>query len=449
VMDWFTRASESIQKFNEGNKPKNKVRSTKSREEVVQKAAIRSALAPKDDFVSISKKISNAPKQASQNATLTIGKPSELPTPTWGSYEKSAPDVEGVKPVVEVTGFQSEDPTKVTSEIASAITEPAPSEPVWPTVSMETVDTAPEIIDEVVTETSAGEAASLTPESIPEETGEIIEAQETVIDEIEIPEIVDDTLVTTEGFPTQSPAPAYQSSGSTAAPEMSFSLWRIGAVSILAILLGITTTFWIFGGKKDTVVIQQDEVSSLVKSEEHIPILLGGDTQDFWETVSKVQPRATTVFANIYPTLNISGEIKPATVEQILNILSLQAPGTFTRAITDMSIGLYQNKEPFIVLKVTSFDAAFSGMLSWEKTMSGDLAPFFGTPVLGTFDSRARTETQISEPFFVDTIISNNDTRILVDEARSERIIYSFLNKNTILITSSREALKAVSAAVK
>jgi hypothetical protein len=100
------------------------------------------------------------------------------------------------------------------------------------------------------------------------------------------------------------------------------------------------------------------------------------------------------------------------------------------------------DSEPYIVMKVTGFDAAFAGMLEWERSMSADLSPLFGPTVVETFDSSARTDTQVREAFFQDVIASNKNARILLDEEGEERIIYTFINQQTIIITTTKKALE-------
>ncbi len=100
-------------------------------------------------------------------------------------------------------------------------------------------------------------------------------------------------------------------------------------------------------------------------------------------------------------------------------------------------------------MKVSSFDAALGGILQWEDAMSGDLAPLFGTPVAATFDRTARTATQTREPFFVDVVHANRDMRILRDSEERERIVYSFLDRSTILIATDRTVIEEVAPLVR
>jgi hypothetical protein len=121
-------------------------------------------------------------------------------------------------------------------------------------------------------------------------------------------------------------------------------------------------------------------------------------------------------------------------------VISPKISGSFGRTIREIAFG-GAAQDPFIIMKVNSFDIAFAGMLEWEQTMSSDLSPFFGDPVVITFDPSARTDTQVREAFFKDMIASNKNARLLLDQNGSDRIIYTFVDQNTILITKNKETL--------
>jgi hypothetical protein len=83
-------------------------------------------------------------------------------------------------------------------------------------------------------------------------------------------------------------------------------------------------------------------------------------------------------------------------------------------------------------------------MLGWEEAMSADLAPLFGSPVSSSYNPEVRTDTGTSEAYFKDVIAVNKNARLLVDENGDDRIIYTFIDKNTVVITTTREALSEI-----
>lgn len=136
----------------------------------------------------------------------------------------------------------------------------------------------------------------------------------------------------------------------------------------------------------------------------------------------------------------------PATTADIMNVLSPQASATFIRELANtMVIGStrVEQPNPFLILKTKTFEVAFAGMLSWELTMSKDLAPLFGNPVKGTRVPAMDTNTTTT-PHFTDAVQDNHSIRILYDETGTEKIIYAVVNQNTIVITTSTRALSAI-----
>ncbi len=411
--EWFSGKREAISEFaSRGEEPVATVRPARTREEIVAKAFKQSALAPKDDYQYLAKRLSEATKERparTNSGTLTIKKSSEVAPPSWTYLEDEEETAATVTPPAAV---EPEEPTE----------EASPTEAVAPAVPE-----VPPSVEEPPKEPEPQAEPEPAPAPVPEPPA---------------PSIVEDN---------RTPPPYRSRIPQRAVPaEAPFSIWRVGAVILLAVLLGVSGTLWFFGGgEENTMVAGKDEAPSLISAEEQIAVPIGRDAQSLMRDILSVQPKSQTVVAEIYPEINISGETVPAGAAEVLAVLDPSAPGTFIRAVTDMSFGLYRNREPFIVMKFTSFDAALGGMLEWEVNMSSDLSPLFGAPVSGTFDPQARTATQIREPYFTDMVVGNYDARILLDETQKERLAYTFLNRNTVLITTNRDALVALAGMVR
>jgi hypothetical protein len=105
-----------------------------------------------------------------------------------------------------------------------------------------------------------------------------------------------------------------------------------------------------------------------------------------------------------------------------------------------------QKNEPFLIVKADTFDSGFAGMLAWEPYLSEDLAPLFGTPVTA---SRTPGTPESTPPRFSDVLKDNRSIRILYGEEGEERLIYAFLNRTLIVITTSTEALSALISGLK
>ncbi len=121
--------------------------------------------------------------------------------------------------------------------------------------------------------------------------------------------------------------------------------------------------------------------------------------------------------------------------DQLLKAASVNAPLGFSTFLTgNFMFGIYslERNEPFIILKVRSYENTFALMLKWEKTMKDDLRA-----LLPNKDTSG-------DSVFQDRIIKNNDTRILYGQNGEINILYSFLDKKTLVITSSTSSFEEI-----
>ena len=173
---------------------------------------------------------------------------------------------------------------------------------------------------------------------------------------------------------------------------------------------------------------------SFLTVDEQIAFPLETDRAKFYTTLIELGAKNPTLVSQFYPTVSESGRTIPAESVRIMEALSWNAPGSFVRGLgTHTMFGSVG--EPFIILQSTNFDVAFAGMLSWERTMSTDLAPLFGEPLVTMA--------------FTDALTSNRSIRILKDASGKEHIVYGFVNKNLIVVTTSTEALSKVISRIK
>ncbi|TSD03190.1 MAG: hypothetical protein Athens071416_251 [Parcubacteria group bacterium Athens0714_16] len=144
--------------------------------------------------------------------------------------------------------------------------------------------------------------------------------------------------------------------------------------------------------------------------------------------------------------------IKILTPSEFLNLLEIKLPVSLSKYLSDefmFGIHSVRNIEPFIILKTSSFENAFTGMLEWEKTMENDLGPIFidgpsKTTNKNSTEIIADSGTTTSESFvnikktFEDIVIRNKDTRVLNDAKGNSKLMYLFPDRETILITTNQ-----------
>ena len=227
----------------------------------------------------------------------------------------------------------------------------------------------------------------------------------------------------------------------------------LGGIVLIGAIFGITSAFMSFRSSSSPEEIAQEDTKIKtpafidVDTTTSVPlgdtktVLLGSLTTELTRQKNGVEYLSVTI-KDAPETL--------ATTEQVMDILEPRAESSFVRALHPEhmfgSVG-GSTRAPFLIIRSTNFDVAFAGMLSWEQTMSEDLSPFFGNPVTKTLVLKAGSDPTTAH--FVDALKTNQSIRILYDEKGEERIVYAFVNKELIVITSSTEALSTLIEHIK
>ena len=455
---WIGDTTETVAEIAHPKYEGPRLKPAEERKGILMQAAKSSAQAPRDDYKTVAERVAKTGrKPKTSESAINIKKRSEVPPPSWTHVKgENESAIETTKPEVEAK-VTTEEPTATPKEVETAkpaveVSQkptPAPSLPAEPTPAP-VAPVEPEPVAETAPPPTTPPVAEPKVETPPEP---LPPTPPPVQVPTQAPKPVERTV---SPAPQAAPARApeirpYQAPSATRSGDrMVFSPWRVGTVAVAAILLGVSVSVWLFGGGSDgQIIANNQQTTELIRAEEQIAVPLGNSAGDLLRNLQSVQPKPTTVVAQIYPVSNVAGNTNPSSAAEIMNTLNPQAPGSFVRSVTDINFGLYRDQEPFIVMKITSFDTAFGGMLEWEGVMSADLSPFFGAPVGGTFDPQARTATQIREPYFIDTVVGNLDARLLTDETQKERLIYSFINRNTVLVTTTKDALRALANVVR
>ncbi len=113
---------------------------------------------------------------------------------------------------------------------------------------------------------------------------------------------------------------------------------------------------------------------------------------------------------------------------QLWRLFNFSSDPNLARSITEARLG-YANGKPVIFLEVTDALTVFGALLLWEPEMGSELASIL------EIESSRSTE-------FTDESIAGNDIRVLQD-GTEEILVYGFIKKNTVVITSSKAAYEA------
>lgn len=382
LRNWLFEKKED---FESSREPTHMVAPAERRKEVIEQAAGGSALAPRDDYQHVRERLRHVPRTRSSNA-IELRKASEVPAPSWTHTTDGQRTSE---PAQQTTPHDADTPAPQPPKPA-AVPKPEPAAP-------PTTEPAPE---PPLTDTKVP-PAPVTPQPAPQ--------------------------------PTRVPRPQF--APTTAAPQRR-SYITIAIVGVIAVVLGVGTTLWFFGGgaRDDAPVVRTDVGTTFIDASANEPVALGESHRALMQSLAAAHDAASrSSITEFYPVT--AGGAEPASHEEIMQVFTPTAPGSFLRTITAIGFGTYRDA-PYLVLKVTSFDTALGGMLAWEPTIVADLAPFFGT------------EPATNERF-TDIVHANRDVRVLTDASGNDRIAYSFLNRSTILISVDRIAIEDLAPLIR
>lgn len=127
-----------------------------------------------------------------------------------------------------------------------------------------------------------------------------------------------------------------------------------------------------------------------------------------------------------------------ATTTNVFLSLGLPAPSILLRNVDPDGgmtgvLNTTSGESPFFILAVTAYSPSFSGMLSWEPAMQGDLAMLF--PMSPLPQATTATSTQPAmPPSFSDDAVQNHNVRVLKDAAGKSIMLYGYWNPSTLVI---------------
>ncbi len=197
------------------------------------------------------------------------------------------------------------------------------------------------------------------------------------------------------------------------------------------------------------------EVPSIVMPDTQKEISLDANaTKPFVELLRKEEGAAAlpqNSIVHFYITRGQGSAKKTIDSREFLSLLHVNAPDQYLRTLdSDFMFGVhgFNGNNPFIVLRTGLYQSAFAGMLKWEETLADDLNPLFskapGTATAALAPAESTAELLAARKPFVDLVIKNKDVRALTNQYDRIVLLYTFLDKETILITTNEFTLKEV-----
>jgi len=234
-------------------------------------------------------------------------------------------------------------------------------------------------------------------------------------------------------------------------------------VSLILIAGGVAVGYFAFmqsplSEPKEVPVASEFVVPSILPKDNDVVV----DVEDsegneliskIYAALNQTQIPAGKNYEVIVGSADLEGNIQQLPATTLVEKLDLLMPEVIYRSLTDRwMFGAYAEdtgvKTSYLVLTTDFFQNAFAGMLMWEDTMPDDLA------LLLNYKERARREeltstSTISSYFsirgdFSDKVIRNRDVREFKNPQGELLFLYSFINKETFVITTTESALIAL-----
>ena len=152
---------------------------------------------------------------------------------------------------------------------------------------------------------------------------------------------------------------------------------------------------------------------------------------------------------NIYLTEGEGTSEKLIISSKFLELIKATIPSEISRTLkTPYMFGMhnYNGNQRFLILKVGSYDTSFSGMLYWEANLWNDFKELFD---LKSDDTLSQSNPYIIETKkFQDTTYDNKDCRVVKDSDNKIVFLYSIVDENTIVITTSIDTFREINSRI-
>lgn len=212
----------------------------------------------------------------------------------------------------------------------------------------------------------------------------------------------------------------------------------IYVISLILILGTVATASYLFIFNKNDSPMSVGDEKSIIATDKTVVLESSGiNRANLKETFSSI--RNSLDHKNILTSVVISDSEKKTSIalDDLITKFNLNIPNALRRSLNgDFMLGFYDDgvsPNLFLILKIKDYGIAFRDMLEWESLMLNDLGPLL----------RERSATSTPGKF-KDLIVRNKDTRASESDIGKVDIVYTFINKETLLITESENAVKGI-----
>ncbi len=150
---------------------------------------------------------------------------------------------------------------------------------------------------------------------------------------------------------------------------------------------------------------------------------------------------------NIFLTEGSDAAEKAVSSQRFISLMKFNPSKEIERTLRpEYMFGMhaFNGNQRFLILKVGSYENAFAGMLKWEIDLWNDFKSLFSLSSIGLLSSQAGNIRGTETPVFQDSIYANKDARVVKDSSGGILFLYSIIDTNTIVFTTSTDTLKEI-----
>lgn len=216
----------------------------------------------------------------------------------------------------------------------------------------------------------------------------------------------------------------------------------LGLIFILLTIIGMVVVYYIKKERTPEIVVTETKIPSLISAEKTTSIEVGnlaeGKIIDITKSTIQNVSGPENQIVHIYFTDSRTGKKRIITTEEFLTGIKSMAPFALRQTLGEsFMLGIFIKDSihhPFLILKTSNFQIAFSNMYTWEKTLFSDFyLPFNLNNIEDNFVNS-----------WSDLLVENRNTRVLRQDDETMTLLYGFADENTLIITDSAESFKEV-----
>lgn len=179
----------------------------------------------------------------------------------------------------------------------------------------------------------------------------------------------------------------------------------------------------------------------------------------------------------LYVTQGSGNSAQAISAQKFLTALAPQAPQALARTLSGqylLGVHSFDENQAFLIFHSDAYETAYAAMLQWEPTMSSDLTPLFtrtppvhANPLPSTKSAASTTSATSTTPSdffsgsspllspsdatssglpttFADRVVENRDARVLQTTSGDIVLLWTFLDRNTLVIATNEFTLREV-----